>query len=124
MKLKKFRCEILRGQDLFVTINKNHQFHFSQYAAEVLELKQHNLVDFLQDEDQPSDWYMYVNNDGQFRLRKDKERLSFQNTLLSQKIKKSLGVETHKSVSIRIGKPFEHEGMKLIALLTSSFKSK
>lgn len=126
MKLKKFIPTTLRQGKPSIRINgKAGLMAFSKSAGEKLDLKDQESVDFFQDEENPTDWYVAKQKKGSCILREKDKNGSFNlnNTSIARAILKSNDLDDHSSYSFPIGEAVKEGDMKVYAILTFSAKS-
>ena len=100
-----------------LSISNSGIFIFNKSAIQELNLKPNMKVNFFQNIEKPTDWYVEISEDGLYIL-KDKVgvNLIMYNLGLSKLIKTSNNIPLIKKVKFRLGKPFEQDGKQLIAL--------
>lgn len=120
MKLVQIKNENLRKGERYISVSDS-MIAFSKQAVTELGLTSGIKLKFLQDAEKPKDWYLQVATDGDIELRnfKSAEHLCFSSTSMCKKIRESLKLTGKKAVRIKLGVPFDHEGMQLIAFLTA-----
>jgi hypothetical protein len=77
-----------------VSINPNGNFSFSAELSATLQLTKTG-VEFIQDEDRPTDWYLELSTaESSLPLRDDKGGVKLQCAFLAKEILKSLGLDS------------------------------
>ena len=110
---------------------KTGLFNFSKEAVTVLKLNNGTNVQLHQDEEEPSDWYIEVVEEGGFVVRhdKDKEVVFFNNTATARCVRDCFEHGDNEPTSARFqlaSEPIEHEDRELwgIIITEHSFKYK
>jgi hypothetical protein len=96
-------------------------FFFSKSAKSVLDLSPGDMIQFLQDANEKTDWYIEKVKKGGFVLRVNKSKnFTFNNTVIARKIHDSLS-DQDKSIRLLIaGQPTKFEKRTLWGLLSVS----
>jgi len=89
-------------------------------------------VEFIQDEDNPKDWYIMLSTEDlglKLRKEKKKDKYNVNSGVLAKEILKTLpksaAQTSPNTASLLISSiPLEHNGLKLFPILTSSYKPK
>lgn len=130
MKLKTFNaetCIVKRNGKPTVGINfKMGLFRFNKECCELIGLKEGAKVSLHQDEEEPTDWYLLVNDEKGFETRRKENvtpGLLFNNSSLAKQIAESTEYEG-KSAALAIGKEAVKYEKKLYwPLITASLKA-
>jgi hypothetical protein len=98
-------------------------FMIAKVIVDEIKIIQNNKVDFFQDEQFSSDWYMEFSEFGAIpvRIKTDKITNVFYSSEIRDKILKSLNLKpTHlkKRVKISVGDPIDSDGRTLFPLIT------
>jgi hypothetical protein len=126
MKLKTFSPENLpSARNLKPAIGLNHKsgtLRFNSAFVEKLGIKPDCLVQYHQDEEEPSDWYIEIVKKDGFVLREKSGQtgaggLVMQSTALVRRIFDSIAY-TGLAGNISAGDPVQHSGKKLWPLIT------
>jgi len=126
MKLKKFNrkdCSINRGDGFaYITLEKIGIIRLNRNAAELIGLSVGDKLNVINDEDNPRDWYIEKTTDDDgliMRKHSDSGSICSNAKVITDEIRKSLGVET-KTLRFRIaGKP-AFDDSNIYAILTGS----
>jgi len=114
-----------RPTGYFIRINpKNGGFVFSRELGDMLNLKQYG-VNFIQDEERPSDWYLEKSSDANaFKVRFKKtnsdnryQQYILQSSFLAREILKSAGLPIDSTRLMVASEPIEKD---LYAIITKS----
>lgn len=120
MNLQHIQNKSERKQGVFVSLCKSGALHFSKGACERFGFKAGQRINVLQDKESLKDWYLSIdeNGDNEIKILKSKMH-GFYATGIVSKIKESLGIYNDKKLRLSLGKPFEYEGLTLVALITA-----
>lgn len=125
MDLKIFAPEDLATkQTAFLSISKTNYMRFNQALKNRLGLKHGDVIKMAQDQDNPKDWFLLLNQRSGFELRaKDDEDkgLMLQSSSLVAIMRESLGMSTKdKSVRFLVAeKPVSDDNPYVYAILTA-----
>ncbi len=127
MNLKKYDtttdCGIFQGP--YVRITKGGIWTFNKVTAKDLGVKVGDRITIFQDEENPKDWYLHIDRSPSgFLVRDSAGQLRFSSKPSFVRMIESLGKDPKKisSAAIQIGKPFDHDGLELLPLITSGIK--
>lgn len=123
MKLKVVIIEKARETGKFVSINKAGVFHFSKDFIQENGFKENDLIDFLQDEERPKDWYITKSATGQSRLRASGKLggLMVNCSFMAKKIKTSIDFDVDKTLNVPIGSKDQVDAMDIYPIITAKF---
>jgi hypothetical protein len=113
-------CKASRIGESTIRLHKSGLTTFTKTAVEKLNLEVGQQVAIVQDEENPTDWYLVLDAENGFALREYANgALMFCNAFIAKTIIDFMDVNT-KSISFKLGKMIDHEGMKLSAILIGS----
>jgi hypothetical protein len=121
LKLVEFNAENVGGSTVAAAVGLNRKtgiFFFSRAAAVLLEFKEGDQIQFLQDEKENRDWYIEkVKKDG-FAVRLNSSKnFAFNNTAIARKIVESVAGDADSVRLLIAGQSTEYNKRKLWALL-------
>lgn len=126
MKLKSFNAENSASSkyNRLPSVNIGYTsgiVYFNEAAKALANLKAGDKIEFLQDEDNPKDWYFAKSVDG-FELRDKKNSKGIM--VQSSKITKELlhSIEVYKPATMRIAEAIPFDERKLFPIITKSAK--
>ena len=121
MKLRKIEPISTRGRssEAYVSISKSGTFSFSKPCLEKLHMKGEKHVTFLQDEEDPQNWYMEISGEGDVKLRYygEEKGPAVSSSSIAKQIKKSTMNDPDKTLRAKIGNPIEYEETIIYPLL-------
>lgn len=127
MKLKAFNTTNIATSKVtapYIQVNTvTGLFNINKSAADKIGLKDNDLIQFLQDEEQPDEWYIEKVKENGFQVRYKENvggGLLFNSTILSRLIFKSVNCEM-KSGRIYLGEKTDNmRGRNVFNLVTAS----
>lgn len=95
--------------------------YFNESAKQLTNIKAGDKIEFLQDEDNPKDWYLAKSENG-FEVRDKKKSKGV--LVQSSKIVKELlhSIDVYKPATMRIAEAIPFDGRKLFPIITKSAK--
>ena len=127
MKLKLVVSEKGRLTGKSISVSAAGVFSFSKELITETGLKEDDKLNFYQDEENPRDWFLCAEKEGQLILRSYAKNSSYNtfmanNSDMAKKLRKSLGLLTAKSFKVPVGVVNEIEGVKYWPLITAAIK--
>lgn len=106
-----------------ITFGTKGAININEAAAELMDFKAENCISFAQDEEDPANWYVFLDKDGyELRQLSDKKSLGFSHNQMCRAIKESLGLDTDKPARFLIaGQPNVHNKVKYWGLIIKQF---
>ena len=125
MKVKRFNannCSHARPGKPTINFNKKGPISISKTAVQKLNVSPETPVAFLQDEENPKDWYITVGGDKDgFKVRyAENGACIFNSSYLSQTLLRSLGISTNSSFLIATEPTELFLGQNGYAIITKS----
>lgn len=129
MKLKTFNATnvvMVRSFTPGIGVNsKSGLFTINRAACDEIGLKEGDFIQFLQDEEEPENWFIEKVKDTGFQLRgkgDEKSALSFNNTTMVRKIFDSVAY-VKEAGRLLLGEPVKFEKRTLRTLITLCLKN-
>lgn len=125
MKLKSFNAENAASSkyNRLPSVNvgyKSGVLYFNIAAKEAAKLQPGDKIEFLQDEENPKDWYFSKSDNGLLVRAKNAKGAEIQSSKLAKEILHSIDV--YKPATMRIGEPLMLDGKLLFPIITKSAK--
>ena len=122
MKLKKFNASNSARKAIkqpSLRVHKNGCITLNGALAMLLQVDEESTICLLQDEEQPTEWYLYVSHDG-FQIHKlpGTDAVKIYNGLVANELLRSCKLYENSYQIIVSAEPQKIEGMTLFALLT------